>query len=88
MQTIIVRHGEDKLATKIFVSSEDGFNVASVIVMGKKECLLIDTQWTRANAHRVIAEIMETGLELKTIFVQSNFSMTSNSTTLPEILFS
>lgn len=69
MQTIIVRHGEDKLATKIFVSSEDGFNVASVIVMGKKECLLIDTQWTRANAHRLIAEIMETGLELKTIFV-------------------
>jgi glyoxylase-like metal-dependent hydrolase (beta-lactamase superfamily II) len=68
MQTITVRHGENKLATKIFVASEDAFNVTSVIVMGKKECILIDCQWTRANAHRVIAEIMETGLELKAIY--------------------
>ena len=55
MQTIITRHGEGKLATKVFVSSEAGFNVTSTIVMGKKECILIDCQWTRANAHRVIA---------------------------------
>ena len=68
MQSITVRHGEGKLATKIFVSSEDAFNVTSVIVMGKKECILIDCQWTRANAHRVIAEILETGLELKAIY--------------------
>jgi len=68
MQTIITRHGEGKLATKVFVSSEDAFNVTSTIVMGKKECVLIDCQWTRANAHRVIAEILETGLELKAIF--------------------
>ena len=68
MQTIFKSHGEGKLATKIFVASEDGFNVTSTIVMGKKECILIDCQWTRANAHRVIAEILETGLELKAIF--------------------
>ena len=68
MQTIVTRHGEGKLATKVFVSSEAGFNVTSTIVMGKKECILIDCQWTRANAHRVIAEILETGLELKAIF--------------------
>ncbi len=68
MQTIVTRHGEGKLATKVFVSSEDAFNVTSVIVMGQKECVLIDCQWTRANAHRVIAEILETGLELKAIF--------------------
>ena len=36
MQTITIRHGENKLATKVFVSSEDAFNVTSVIVMGKK----------------------------------------------------
>ncbi len=68
MQTITIRHGENQLATKVFVSSEDAFNVTSVIVMGKKECILIDCQWTRANAHRVIAEILETGLELKAIY--------------------
>ena len=68
MQTILTTHGEGKLATKTFVCSEEGFNVVSCIVMGQKECVLIDCQWTRANAHRVIAEILETGLELKAIF--------------------
>lgn len=68
MQVITTRHGAGKLATKVFVSSEDSFNVTSVIVMGQKECILVDTQWTRANAHRVIAEILETGLKLKAIF--------------------
>ena len=68
MQVYVNRHGEGKLSTKVFVSSEDGFNVTSTIVMGQKECILIDTQWTRANAHRVIAEILETGLELKAIY--------------------
>ncbi len=69
MQVITNRHGPGQLATKVFVSSEEGFNVASVIVMGERECVLVDCQWTRANAHRVIAEICETGLELKSIYV-------------------
>lgn len=68
MEVIINRHGEGKLATKTFFSDEAGFNVASVIVMGQKECVLLDCQWTLSNAHRVIAEIIETGLELKAIF--------------------
>ncbi len=68
MEIIINRHGEGKLSTKTFFSSEFGFNVASVIVMGKKECVLIDCQWTLANAHRVIAEIIDTQLDLKAIF--------------------
>ncbi len=68
METIITRHGEGKLATKTFVSSEQGFNVASVIIMGEKDCVLVDCQWTLANAHRVIAEIIETGLNLTAIF--------------------
>ena len=62
MEIITNRHGEGKLATKTFFSNEFGFNVASVIVMGKKECILIDCQWTKANAHRVIAEIIDFSL--------------------------
>lgn len=57
------------LSTKVFFSDESGFEVASVIVMGKKEAILIDAQWTLSNAHRVIAEILETGKELKAIYV-------------------
>jgi glyoxylase-like metal-dependent hydrolase (beta-lactamase superfamily II) len=61
--------GTDTLATKVFFSDEKGFEVASVIVTGKKDAVLIDAQWTLSDAHRVIAEILETGKELKTIYL-------------------
>ncbi len=69
MEVIVNKHGEGKLSTKVFFSDENAICVASVIIMGQKECILIDCQWTLANAHRVIAEVIETGLELKAIFV-------------------
>jgi glyoxylase-like metal-dependent hydrolase (beta-lactamase superfamily II) len=67
-EVILTKHGAGKLATKTYFADEPGFCVASVIVMGQKECVLVDTQWTRSNANRVIAEILETGLELKAVF--------------------
>ncbi len=69
MEVRINTHGQNSLATKVFFSDEKGFEVASVIVMGKTDALLIDAQWTLSNAHRVVAEILETGKHLKTIYV-------------------
>jgi glyoxylase-like metal-dependent hydrolase (beta-lactamase superfamily II) len=69
MEVRINTHGEDALSTKVFFSDEKGFEVASVIVMGKNDAVLIDAQWTLSNAHRVIAEIAETGKQLTTIYV-------------------
>jgi len=69
MEVRINEHGTNSLATKVFFSDEKGFEVASVIVTGKTDALLIDAQWTLANAHRVVAEILETGKYLKTIYV-------------------
>jgi len=60
--------GLKPLSTKVFFSDESGFSVSSVIVMGKKDCVLLDAQWTLASAHRVIAEIVDTGKNLTTIF--------------------
>lgn len=67
-----IRHtasGTGPLATKVFFSDEDGFEVASVIVTGKKDCVLIDAQWTLSNAYRVVSEILETGKNLTTIYL-------------------
>ena len=61
--------GTNSLATKTFFSDENGFEVASVIVMGKKDAVLLDAQWTLSNAHRVITEILETGKNLTTIYL-------------------
>jgi len=62
-------HGLNSLATKVFFSDESGFEVASVIVTGKTDAVLIDAQFVLSNAHRVVAEILETGKYLKTIYI-------------------
>jgi glyoxylase-like metal-dependent hydrolase (beta-lactamase superfamily II) len=69
MEVRINKHGLNSLATKVFFSDESGFEVASVILTGKTDAVLIDAQWTLSNAHRVVAEILETGKQLKTIYV-------------------
>jgi len=69
MEFRLSKHGRNSLATKVFFSDESGFEVASVIVTGKTDAVLIDAQWTLSNAHRVIAEILETGRCLKTIYI-------------------
>ncbi|HVI41935.1 MAG TPA: MBL fold metallo-hydrolase [Anaerovoracaceae bacterium] len=62
-------HGEGKLETITCISDDNGFAVASVIVLGKEEAVLLDTQWTLSNAHRVVAEILETGRKLTKVFI-------------------
>lgn len=61
--------GTTSLATKTVFCDEPGFEVASVIVMGSTDAVLLDAQWTLSNAHRVIAEILETGRRLTTIYI-------------------
>jgi glyoxylase-like metal-dependent hydrolase (beta-lactamase superfamily II) len=69
MEVRINRHGENDLSTKVFFSDESGFAVASVIIMGKQDAAVVDTQWSLSNGHRLAAEILETGLCLKTIYI-------------------
>ncbi len=59
------------LQLKVFKSSEDhmGLGVNSAIIYGEKEAVLVDAQFTLSNAHRLVAEILETGRELTTIYI-------------------
>ncbi len=59
------------LQVKVFVSSEDhmGLGVASAIIYGEQEAVLVDAQFTVSNAHRLVAEILETGRELTTVYI-------------------
>lgn len=69
MEVRVNNHGKDKLSTKVFFSDESGFAVASVIIMGKNDAAVLDTQWSLSNGHRVAAEILETGKQLKWIYI-------------------
>ena len=69
MEVIINNHRQNSLSTKVFFSDESGFSVASVIVMGQTDAALIDAQWSLSNGHRVVAEILESGKNLKTVYI-------------------
>lgn len=57
----------------IFNASEkDSFGVASVIISGEKEAILIDAQFTLKNAELVAKKIKSTGKDLKSIYISHN----------------
>jgi len=62
-------HGSGKLWTRTCISRDSGFRVASVIIVGSESVMLVDTQWTLSNAHRVLAEILEIGKPLEYIYL-------------------
>lgn len=57
------------LTLKIYNASENSFGVASVVISGKTDAVLIDTQFTLADAEKVATEIKASGKKLTTIFV-------------------
>ena len=69
MEIRLNANASSPLSTKTFFCDDEGFAVASVIVMGEKDAVLIDAQWTLANAHRVITEIFDTGKHQTTIYL-------------------
>lgn len=56
----------------IYNASENSFGVASVIVSGKTDALLIDAQFTLADAEAVAQKIKASGKKLKTIYISHN----------------
>ena len=62
---------ENKLQYHVFMSSEDhmGLGVASTIIYGEKDAVLIDAQFTLSNAHRLVADILELNRNLTHIYI-------------------
>lgn len=58
-----------KLTLDVFNASENSFGVASVIVSGKSTAVLIDAQFTLADAETVAQRIRQSGKKLTTIYV-------------------
>ena len=60
---------ESKLQLKVFTASPEGFWVDSTLVMGAKDAILIDAQFTLSDAHRLVATILESKKNLTTVYV-------------------
>jgi glyoxylase-like metal-dependent hydrolase (beta-lactamase superfamily II) len=57
------------LQLKIYNADGNSFNVNSTLVYGEKEAMVIDAGFTRADALRIAANVLDSGKQLKTILV-------------------
>lgn len=53
----------------VYYGDDNSFNVTSTVVAGEKEVMVIDTGFTRADALQIAAKVLDSGKELKTIFI-------------------
>ncbi len=59
------------LALKIYNAEGASFHVNAVVVSGKTEALVIDSGFTRADALRIAANVLDSGKTLKAIFISN-----------------
>ncbi|MCX2826242.1 MBL fold metallo-hydrolase [Bacillus pseudomycoides] len=58
-----------KLHLEVFTGSEQAFQVTSTIIYGDKDAILVDAQFLLSDAHRLTAQIIETGKNLTHIYI-------------------
>ncbi len=59
------------LSVKVYNAEAQSFHVNAVVVSGKSEAIVIDTGFTRADALRVAANVLDSGKTLKAIFISN-----------------
>lgn len=59
------------LAVKVYNADANSFHVNAVVVTGKTEAVVIDSGFTRADALRIAAQVLDSGKTLKTIFISN-----------------
>lgn len=59
------------LSVKVYNADAGSFHVNAVVVSGKSEAMVIDSGFTRADALRVAANVLDSGKTLKTIFISN-----------------
>lgn len=60
---------EHELTLDVYNAGPQSFHVNATLVIGDHEVLLVDTGFTRADAMRIAAKVLDTGKPLKTIFI-------------------
>jgi len=57
------------LSVKVYNAGSASFNVNSALVYGEKDAMVIDAGFTRADALRIAANVLDSGKQLTTIYV-------------------
>lgn len=64
-------HAAGPLRLTVYNADANSFHVNSVLLSGEKEALVIDTGFTRADAYRIAANVLDSGKTLTTILVSN-----------------
>jgi glyoxylase-like metal-dependent hydrolase (beta-lactamase superfamily II) len=59
------------LSVKVYNAEPGSFHVNAVVVSGKSEAIVIDSGFTKADALRVAANVLDSGKTLKTVFISN-----------------
>ncbi|MEO7426134.1 MAG: MBL fold metallo-hydrolase [Fibrobacteria bacterium] len=59
----------NSLKYEVYRADANSFHVGSVLISGEKDAILIDAQFTLADAHRVAANILAAGKNLTAIYI-------------------
>lgn len=62
-------HAQQPLTVKVYNADSNSFNVNSTLVYGQKDAIVIDAGFTRADALRIAANVLDSGKQLTTIYV-------------------
>ncbi|MFZ6043805.1 MBL fold metallo-hydrolase, partial [Vibrio natriegens] len=57
------------LTLDVYNADGNSFHVNSTLVYGEHEAMVVDTGFTKADAMRIAAKVLDSGKELKTIFI-------------------
>ncbi|MCB2008824.1 MAG: MBL fold metallo-hydrolase [Rhodoferax sp.] len=60
---------DQPLTVKVYNADGNSFNVNSTLISGEKEAIVIDAGFTRADALRIAANVLDSGKQLTTIYV-------------------
>ncbi|ABC28060.1 Zn-dependent Hydrolase, including glyoxylases [Hahella chejuensis KCTC 2396] len=62
---------KEPLQLKVYNADGNSFNVTSTVISGETEAVVVDAGFTRADAYRIAANVLDTGKTLKTILVSN-----------------
>ncbi|WP_375750455.1 MBL fold metallo-hydrolase [Vibrio sp. HN007] len=57
------------LTLDVYNADQNSFHVNSTLIIGESEVMVVDTGFTKADALRIAAKVLDSGKELKTIFI-------------------
>ncbi len=64
-------HAGQPLQLKVYNAGEGSFHANAMVVSGEHEAMVIDSGFTRADAYRIAANVLDSGKTLKTILISN-----------------